>query len=61
MALYAGCIIHEPTMEDPTVVILTACNDLDDQLLGTFSCCSDLLGQPPEQAEVLSEIWAQSS
>jgi type I restriction enzyme R subunit len=51
MAFYAGRIIREPTMENPTLVVLTDRNDLDDQLFGTFSRCQDLLRQPPVQAE----------
>ena len=51
MAFYAGRIIREPAMGNPTVVILTDRNDLDDQLFGTFSRCQDLLRQPPVQAE----------
>ena len=51
MAFYAGRIIREPAMENPTLVLLTDRNDLDDQLFGTFSRCSELLRQPPVQAE----------
>ncbi len=51
MAFYAGRIIREPAMENPTIVVLTDRNDLDDQLFGTFSRCRDLLRQPPVQAE----------
>jgi len=51
MAFYAGRIIREPAMENPTIVVLTDRNDLDDQLFGTFSRCKDLLRQPPMQAE----------
>jgi len=50
MAFYAGRIIREPAMENPTIVVLTDRNDLDDQLFGTFSRCQDLLRQPPIQA-----------
>jgi len=50
MAFYAGRIVREPAMENPTIVVLTDRNDLDDQLFGTFSRCQDLLRQPPEQA-----------
>jgi type I restriction enzyme R subunit len=39
MAFYTGAIIREPAMENPTVVVLTDRNDLDDQLFGTFSPC----------------------
>ncbi len=51
MVFYAGRIIREPTMENPTIVVLTDRNDLDGQLFGTFSRCQDLLRQPPVQAE----------
>lgn len=51
MAFYAGRVIREPAMENPTVVVLTDRNDLDDQLFGTFSRCRELLRQPPVQAE----------
>jgi len=51
MAFYAGRIIREPAMENPTIVVLTDRNDLDDQLYGVFSRCRELLRQPPLQAE----------
>ena len=51
MAFYAGAIVRETAMQNPTVVVLTDRNDLDDQLFGTFSRCRDLLRQPPTQAE----------
>ena len=50
MAFYAGRVILDPAMENPTIVVITARNDLDDQLFGTFSRCRDLLRQPPVQA-----------
>jgi len=56
MAFYAGRIIREPAMENPTVVVLTDRNDLDDQLFGTFSRCRDLLRQPPTQAENRADL-----
>ena len=56
MAFYAGSIIREPAMENPTVVVLTDRNDLDDQLFGTFSRCQDLLRQPPVQAESRADL-----
>ena len=37
-------------MQNPTLVVLTDRNDLDDQLFGTFSACNALLRQTPEQA-----------
>lgn len=51
MAFYAGRVIREPAMHNPTLVVLTDRNDLDDQLFGTFSRCQDLLRQTPMQAE----------
>ena len=51
MAFYAGRIIREPAMANPTVVVLADRNDLDDQLFGTFTQCTDLLRQPPVQAQ----------
>jgi len=51
MAFYAGKIVQHPAMANPTLVILTDRNDLDDQLFGTFAACQELLRQTPEQAE----------
>ena len=56
MAFYAGRIIREPAMANPTVVVLTDRNDLDDQLFGTFSRCRDLLRQPPVQAASRADL-----
>ena len=56
MAFYAGRIVREPAMENPTVVVLTDRNDLDDQLFGTFARCQDLLRQPPTQAESRADL-----
>ena len=50
MTFYAGRVIDEPAMENPTVVVITDRNDLDDQLFGTFARCHDLLRQTPVQA-----------
>jgi type I restriction enzyme, R subunit len=56
MAFYAGQIIKHPEMENPTLVVLTDRNDLDDQLFGTFSICKDLLRQTPQQAGDREEL-----
>ena len=61
MAFYAGSIIREPAMENPTIVVLTDRNDLDDQLFGTFSRCQDLLRQPPVQAENRADLRSKLS
>src|SRR5207249_10460715 len=51
MAFYAGRLILHPEMANPTIVVLTDRNDLDDQLFGTFARRRDLLRQAPVQAE----------
>lgn len=47
MVFYAGKLVL--SMDNPTLVVLTDRNDLDDQLFGTFSRCQDLLRQKPVQ------------
>ena len=59
MAFYAGRVIREPAMANPTVVVLTDRNDLDDQLFATFARCADLLRQPPMQAENRADLRAK--
>ena len=61
MAFYAGAIIREPAMANPTVVVLTDRNDLDDQLFTTFSRCRELLRQPPVQAENRADLRSKLS
>jgi type I restriction enzyme R subunit len=56
MAFYAGRLIREPAMGNPTIVVLTDRNDLDGQLFGMFSLCRDLLRQPPVQAESRADL-----
>jgi type I restriction enzyme R subunit len=50
MAFYAGRLVLHPAMQNPTLVVLTDRNDLDDQLFSTFSMCRDLIRQTPVQA-----------
>ena len=50
MAFYAGRLVTHTSMENPTIVVITDRNDLDDQLFGTFSRCHELLRQKPVQA-----------
>ncbi len=56
MACYAGAIALHPATENPTVVVLTDRNDLDDQLFSTFARCQDLLRQEPTQAETRADL-----
>jgi type I restriction enzyme R subunit len=50
MAFYTGRLVLHPAMQNPTIIVITDRNDLDDQLFGTFSRCSEILRQTPEQA-----------
>ena len=56
MSFYAGAIVRESAMENPTIVVLTDRNDLDDQLFGVFARCQDLLRQPPVQARDRADL-----
>ena len=51
MVFYTGKLVLEPRMENPTIIVLTDRNDLDDQLFGTFARCQELLRQEPKQAD----------
>lgn len=61
MAFYAGQLVREPAMENPTIVVITDRNDLDDQLYATFSMCRDLIRQTPVQAESREDLQAALS
>lgn len=56
MVFYSGQIITHPQMGNPTIVMLTDRNDLDDQLFGTFGNCVGLLRQTPVQADSREHI-----
>ena len=56
MAFFAGKVIRHPAMENPTLVVITDRNDLDEQLFGTFSHCRDLMRQTPVQAESRDDL-----
>ncbi len=56
MAFYAGQLVKRPELENPTLVVLTDRNDLDDQLFSTFSMCADLIRQTPVQAESREDL-----
>jgi len=49
MAFFAGLLVRAPELQNPTILVVTDRNDLDDQLYGTFSLCRDLVRQTPEQ------------
>jgi type I restriction enzyme, R subunit len=64
MLFYAARVVGHPAMQNPTLVVLTDRNDLDDQLFGQFQRCADILGQTPVQAsgrEQLRELLNRAS
>ncbi|OUI80281.1 type I restriction endonuclease subunit R [Acetobacter tropicalis] len=56
MAFFAGLTVKSEALENPTLVVLTDRNDLDDQLFGTFGLCHDLIRQNPEQAHSRQDL-----
>ena len=56
MVFYSGKLVLNKELENPTVVVITDRNDLDDQLFDTFSVCKDLLRQDPVQAMSRDEL-----
>ncbi|HDQ7469682.1 TPA: type I restriction endonuclease subunit R, partial [Pseudomonas aeruginosa] len=56
MACYAGKLLQQPEMKNPTLVVVTDRNDLDGQLFGTFCAAEDLLRQTPVQAGSREEL-----
>jgi len=56
MACYAGKLLQQPEMKNPTLVVVTDRNDLDGQLFATFSAASDLLKTTPVQASDRDEL-----
>lgn len=51
MCCYAGKLLQQPEMNNPTLIVVTDRNDLDGQLFATFSAAKELLKQEPVQAE----------
>jgi type I restriction enzyme R subunit len=64
MAFFAGKLVLAPRLENPTIVVITDRNDLDDQLFGVFASSEELLRQSPVQigdrAELRSELTRAS-
>lgn len=54
MVFYTGKLVL--ALDNPTIVVMTDRNDLDDQLYGTFSRCNELLRQAPVQAETRAKL-----
>lgn len=56
MAFLAGVIVKDPELGNPTILVLTDRNDLDNQLFETFSRCMELFGQKPEQVDSVADL-----
>jgi type I restriction enzyme R subunit len=59
MTFYAGKVVQEPAMQNPTLVVITDRNDLDNQLFQTFGNCKELLRQTPVQAASRDDLIAK--
>jgi type I restriction enzyme R subunit len=56
MVCYAGKLLAQPEMNNPTIVVVTDRNDLDGQLFNTFGMAADALKQTPVQAGDRDEL-----
>lgn len=56
MAFLGGRLMRDPDLANPTLVIITDRNDLDNQLFATFSRCAALFGEKPEQADGIDDL-----
>jgi type I restriction enzyme R subunit len=61
MVFYAGKIIQQPELENPTLVVITDRNDLDGQLFGQFARCKEILRQEAVQAESREDLKSHLS
>lgn len=59
MVCFAGKLLQQPEMQNPTIVVVTDRNDLDGQLYQTFSAAKDLLKQTPVQADSRNDLRQQ--
>ena len=56
MVFYAARLMQDPRLKNPTLIVITDRNDLDDQLFTTFSCCREHLRCLPVQTESRSKL-----
>lgn len=59
MVFYAARLMQDPRLKNPTLIVITDRNDLDDQLFTTFSCCREHLRCSPVQTESRSKLREQ--
>ncbi|HCZ01217.1 MAG: DEAD/DEAH box helicase [Rhodobacterales bacterium RIFCSPHIGHO2_02_FULL_62_130] len=56
MTFLGGRLMRDPRLENPTLVVITDRNDLDNQLFATFARCAALFGETPVQAEDVPDL-----
>lgn len=56
MTCLAGALMAHPAMGNPTLVVVTDRNDLDNQLFGVFAGASEMLRETPVQADTRPEL-----
>lgn len=56
MTCLAGALMAHPDMGNPTLVVVTDRNDLDNQLFGVFAAASEMLRETPAQADTRPEL-----
>lgn len=56
MVCYAGMLLQQPEMQNPTLVVVTDRNDLDNQLFDNFVAAKMLLKQVPVQADSRDDL-----
>ncbi|MCW7536277.1 type I restriction endonuclease subunit R [Aquabacterium sp. A7-Y] len=56
MTCLAGALMAHPDMGNPTLLVVTDRNDLDNQLFGVFAAASEMLRETPAQADTRPEL-----
>ena len=56
MVFYAARLMQDPRLKNPTIIVITDRNDLDNQLFSTFTCCKEHLRCTPLQTESRSQL-----
>ncbi|MXV44288.1 HsdR family type I site-specific deoxyribonuclease [Saccharibacter sp. 17.LH.SD] len=56
MAFLSGRVMRDPAMKNPTLLVLTDRNDLDNQLFATFARCKGILGEEPIQIDSIQDL-----
>lgn len=59
MAFYTGLLAFTTELKNPTIIVLTDRNDLDDQLFETFANCEQVLRQSPVQIDSKDDLVAK--